>query len=116
METSGYQNGGYTQLRDGGVDARAGGGRIVVKELNVGPLYEASNGRFYTDWQVGQKMRSGEWKPCLWEEETGQQLVGTADGELLMLVSMATDDLPDWAEIRSDTAGSRIVDTRRALP
>ncbi|WP_255171613.1 hypothetical protein [Natrononativus amylolyticus] len=88
----------------------------MVRELNVGPLYEASDGNYYTDWQVGQKMREGEWKPCMWEEETGRQLVGTTDGELLMLVSTKTEELPEWAEIRSDTAGSRIVDTRRALP
>lgn len=92
------------------------GATDMVEEINVGPIYEGSDGQYYTDWQVGRKMNHGEWKPCIWDEETGRQLVGTGDGDLLMLISADAESLPEWAEIRSDEVGARIVDTRRSLP
>lgn len=80
------------------------------------PIYEGSNGRYYTDWQVDRKLTNGAWTPCLHETETGRRLVGIDDGELLLLVPTEANALPTCVELRSDGATAWIVDSRRAIP
>ncbi|WP_049889559.1 hypothetical protein [Natronolimnohabitans innermongolicus] len=80
----------------------------------VESLYEGSNGRYYTDHQRVQRLRSGEWTACLRQRNPDRQLVETADDGLLLLAP--TDDLPSWAELRVDGRGARVVDTRRPIP
>ena len=83
---------------------------------DFGPVYAGSDGCFYTDWQVDRKLRLGEWEPCLYDRKDDRRLVGTGDGELLFLAPVEPVELPEWARIRTDPVGPRIVDTRRVTP
>lgn len=83
---------------------------------DVGPVYEGSDGRYYTDWQVRRKLDAGEWRPCLRERGTGRRLVATADGSLVMLVPTPLAALPEWVEVRAAGRVVRAVDTRRSIP
>jgi len=78
----------------------------------VDTLFEGSNDRYYTEWQVQKRLRNGEWKLCIRQQSPDRQLVGTGDGALLLLVPIDATALPAWAEIRIDGRGSRVVDTR----
>ena len=114
--------------RDGSNDSRSGmgcptadcnGGVLPMNDDGVDEfptVYRASDGRYYTGYEVGRKVYDGQWTPCLWERETGRQLVGTAEGELLMLVDVDPDALPEWVELREVDDGLQVVDTRDPLP
>jgi len=75
--------------------------------------YAGSDGCYYTDWQVATQMESGEWVPCMWEEEEGWELV-VADDELVWLIPVERSALPNWVDVRetSEGYGTKIVDTR----
>ncbi|WP_439026266.1 hypothetical protein [Haloarchaeobius sp. DT45] len=49
-------------------------------------VYVASNGRYYTASEVVEHIENGRWTPCLWEEDTGRELVETSREDLLLLV------------------------------
>jgi len=83
---------------------------------DVGSVYAGSDGRFYTDWQVDRKLRQGAWRPCVHDRGTDRRMVGTDDGELVLLVSVEAAELPEWVRIRADPGGLRVVDTRRVAP
>ncbi len=82
----------------------------------VDTLFEGSNDRYYTEWQVQHRLRNGTWKLCIRQESPDRRLVGAGDGALLLLVPIDAAELPAWAEIRIDDRGSRVVDTRRSGP
>lgn len=88
----------------------------MVVERDVGPVYEGSDGRFYTDWQVDRKLTDGDWRPCLQYPDEGRRLVASDDGDLLMLVRVDPATLPAWAELRADGEALQVVDTRRTTP
>lgn len=90
--------------------------RRLVVEREIGPVYEGSDGCFYTAWQVDRRVAEGDWSPCLRDLETGRRLVATADDEPLMLVRVESTTLPEWAELRADGEAVRVVDTRRTSP
>ncbi|SEV82168.1 hypothetical protein [Natrinema salifodinae] len=79
-------------------------------------LYEGSNGRYYTAWQVRRRLRSGEWTRCLRQRQPDRRLVETGDGTLLLLVSVEPDALPGGIDVRVADGRARIVDTRRTPP
>lgn len=92
---------------------RREGGWMSERNSPVKTLYEGSNGRYYTEWQVHERLRAGEWKPCIEQRSPDRRLIGTDDEELLLLLPVDPVELPTWAEIRIDGRGARVVDTRR---
>lgn len=76
-------------------------------------LFEGSNGRYYTDWQVRERYRTGEWRLCIRQRSPNRRLVETGDGALLLLAPTDPDALPDGVEIRVTDGCARVVDTRR---
>lgn len=86
----------------------------MISNAPIERLYEGSNGRYYTGWQVGRRLRTDRWKLCIRQRNPDRQLVETDDGGLVLLTP--TDDLPTWAEVRIDDRGPRVVDTRRPTP
>ncbi|WP_408957924.1 hypothetical protein [Natrinema sp. 74] len=76
-------------------------------------LFEGSDGRYYTDWQVRQRRRTGEWRLCVRQRTPDRRLVETEDGALLLLAPTAADELPAGVEIRVADGRARVVDTRR---
>lgn len=91
-----------------------GGDAAVRADLPVDALYEGSDGRYYTDWQLTRRLRTDRWSLCIRQRDLDRHLVETSDGQLLLLTP--TDDLPEWAELRIDERGARVVDTRGPLP
>lgn len=51
-------------------------------------VYLGSDGRCYTEDEVWQRYESGAWEFCVGEEMTGQEIVRTDDGELLLLTPL----------------------------
>ncbi len=78
-------------------------------------LFEGSNGRYYTDWQVRERHRTGEWRLCIRQRTPDRRLVETGDGSLLLLAPTDADALPVGVEIRVADGCARVVDTRRRV-
>lgn len=76
-------------------------------------VFEGSNGRYYTDWQVRTRLRFGEWALCLRQRGPDRRLVETADDALLMLRPVEPTALPAGLEVRVAGRRARVVDTRR---
>ncbi|NUB93917.1 hypothetical protein HTZ84_21500 [Haloterrigena sp. SYSU A558-1] len=91
-----------------------GGCTDVMPDVPVEGLYEGSNDRYYTHWQLRRRLRTDRWTPCMRQRDPDRRLVETSDGSLLLLTP--TDDLPAWVELRIDDRGARVVDTRRPVP
>ena len=79
-------------------------------------LFEGSDGRYYTDWQVDRRLRTGEWTFCMRQRTPRRRLVETADGALVLLAPTEPDELPAGLEIRVSEQCARVVDTRRRPP
>ena len=86
---------------------------VAIGNAPVDGLFEGSNGRYYTDWEVRRHRRRGAWRLCLRQRDPDRRLVETDDGRLVMLAPIEADELPDWVEIRVIGDIARIVDTRR---
>jgi len=76
-------------------------------------VFEGSNGRYYTDWQVRTRLRSGEWALCLRQRGPDRRLVETPDDALLLLCPVEPTALPTGLEVRVSGHRTRVVDTRR---
>ena len=80
------------------------------------PIYEGSDGNWYTCWQVEQRLLGGVWDRCLEDRTAGLRLVESVDDdELIMLTPIDVETLPPWLEVRSDGRRSKVVDTRRGV-
>lgn len=56
--------------------------------------YWGSDGRRYADQEIWERLEGDRWQVCCWDEESGLEVVETADGDLLFLVptERATDE------------------------
>ncbi len=79
-------------------------------------IYDASNGRYYTDWEVGVHFEDGRWRACMWSEADGWELVETEDEELLYLEPVPPAQLPsDVDVVTNDDGFAEIADRRIAF-
>jgi hypothetical protein len=76
-------------------------------------IYHASNGRYYTDWEVGVHFEEDRWRACMWSESDGWELVETAEAELLYLEPVPPGQLPSDVEIVTNGGGFEEIDDRR---
>lgn len=76
-------------------------------------VFEGSDGRYYTDWQVRHRLRTGTWTFCMQQRTPHRRLVETEDSALLLLVPVDPEELPAGREIRVTERRARVVDTRR---
>ncbi|QLG48598.1 hypothetical protein [Natrinema halophilum] len=79
-------------------------------------LFEGSDGRYYTDWQVTERQRTGEWTLCIRQRAPDRRLVETDGGALLLLTPTELEELPSGIEIRVSDGRARVVDARCAPP
>lgn len=86
----------------------ADGGRSDVR----GTVYEGSDGRYYTDVQLWERLESEAWVPFCWDPETGEEWVETPAGELLALTPVPESELPDDVELESHPRGLLVTDER----
>lgn len=78
--------------------------------MRGGAVYISSDGRYMGDADVWEQFESEAWKPCCWDTETGYEWVETEEGELLLLVPVATSFLPDGMTVEENADGIRIGD------
>nr|WP_293032727.1 hypothetical protein [Natronococcus sp.] len=76
-------------------------------------VLEGSNGSYYTGWEVARRLRSGDWSPCLRQEDPDRRLVETESGALLLLTPIDPATLPPRAEVRLEGEAARVVRTQR---
>ncbi|MWV38230.1 hypothetical protein [Natrialba sp. INN-245] len=81
----------------------------------VETVFEASDGQYYTAWQVRRRLESGRWRCCLRQRDPDRRLVETECGQLLFLVATDPRALPDWTELRIERTATHVVDTRSSL-
>jgi hypothetical protein len=74
-------------------------------------LYAGSDDRFYTDLEVSWHFESDEWQPCMWDSEDGWELVDEGT-ELVWLLPIGREELPDGVELRQEERGHVVVDRR----
>ncbi|WP_254524343.1 hypothetical protein [Natrinema caseinilyticum] len=83
---------------------------------SIETLFEGSNGRYYTDWQVARRRRTGEWALCIRQRTPDRRLVETDGGALLLLTPTDPASLPPGIEIHVRDGRARVVDGRCGSP
>ena len=70
-------------------------------------MYQASDGRYYSEIELWERYESGAWEFCMGETSTGQEVVETGRGELLLLTPIRGGFIggPDEAD-EPDAGGS----------
>lgn len=74
-------------------------------------LYFGADGRYYTPSTVCEHIETGQWRVCLWDADSGRELVETEHGELLMLVPV--DEALGAGDPRNARGGDRTNDWER---
>lgn len=75
-------------------------------------IYQCSDGGYYSEVQVWERLEAGRWQPCCWEEDTGREWVETEAEELLLLDPVARSELPEGVQIESASSGVLVRDDR----
>lgn len=71
-------------------------------------VYAGSNGRYYGDRDIWERLESGEWRPCCWNPETGTEWIETEAGELLVLEEIPRNELPESLALSQEEDGVSI--------
>ncbi|GAB7119827.1 hypothetical protein [Natrinema pallidum] len=75
-------------------------------------VFEGTDGRYVTDWQIERRLRAGVWTLCLRQRAPEKVVVETRDGALLLLAAIEPAELPAGVGIRVTDDRTRVVDTR----
>lgn len=75
-------------------------------------VYQCSDGSYYGDAQVWQRLESGQWTPCCWDADTGREWVENEAEELLLLEPVARSELPVGVQTESASTGTLVRDDR----
>ncbi|WP_222918344.1 hypothetical protein [Natrinema sp. SYSU A 869] len=75
-------------------------------------LFEGSDGRYFTGWQLERRLRTGVWSLCIRQRAPNRVLIETEAGALLLLTPIEPSGLPAGIEIRVFENSARIADTR----
>ena len=59
-------------------------------------LYRGTDGTYYDEVTLWNRLESGEWRSFCWDAETGEEWVETDRGELLALEPVDPEALPGW--------------------
>lgn len=76
-------------------------------------VYLSSEGEFFGDAEVWERLESGVWIPRCWDTETGREWVETQNGDLLLLIPVSRHALPDGIDARHDADGVRTREKRQ---
>lgn len=78
------------------------------KDSRYGTVYRGSDGRFYGDVDIWDRLESSTWVPCCWDEQSGVEWVETMDEQLLALVPTAQQALPEETQVVNTGGGIRL--------
>jgi hypothetical protein len=101
-------------METGGSHRIAGGVIVVTPPFEA--IFHGANDRYYTEWQVGRRLRTGAWTLCLRQRGPDRLLVEIEDGALLLLAPIEPRQLPAGIEVRVSGSHARIVDRRDTSP
>lgn len=76
--------------------------------MGGGTVYRCSNGRYYGDVNVWERLEAERWTPCFWDVESGHEWVETRTEEVLALTPISRDELPEEVEPECVAAGLAI--------
>lgn len=76
-------------------------------------IFEGTDGRYFTEWQVEQRLQNGTWTLCIRQRSPTRLLVETEDEALLLLTPTEPAELPTDIEIRVTDSRARVVNTRQ---
>jgi len=68
-------------------------------------LYECSNGEYYGNADIWERLEAGQWTPVDWDDDSGTEWVENQDGDVLRLDPVSEDSLPAEAAIVETAAG-----------
>lgn len=76
--------------------------------MKTNTVYSCSDGEYYGDVDMWERLESGTWTPCCWDTESGKEWMETRDGELLILEPISRDDLPGSVQTERVTTGTAV--------
>ncbi|QSG04651.1 Uncharacterized protein HSR121_0295 [Halapricum desulfuricans] len=69
-----------------------------------------SDGDYYGEVDVWERLETGDWTPFAWDRESGVEWVETDDQQLLVLTPVPPRELPPRVDVEQTEAGIRIAD------
>lgn len=75
-------------------------------------IYLSSEGNYLGEADVWERLESGEWRCCAWDDANGREWVTNGREELLVLMPVSREELPNWAEVTRGDDGVRVVGRR----
>ena len=75
-------------------------------------VYQGSDGRYYTEWDIWERFESDEWRPCMWDPAAGWELVETEGKSLLRLHPVPMEALPAGVELDTEDRQPTVLDSR----
>lgn len=76
-------------------------------------IYEGSDGQYYGNVDIWQRLEAEEWRPIDWDRESGMEVVKTIDGKLLELEPVSESSLPKDVELVETEVGVMVEHCRR---
>jgi hypothetical protein len=76
--------------------------------MKTSSVYRCSDGHYYGDAEIWERLESGTWTPCCWDTASGTEWMETETGELLVLEPIARSALPDGMSTERVTAGTAV--------
>jgi hypothetical protein len=78
-------------------------------------VYRCSDGCYYGDVDVWERLESGEWTPCCWDTDSGMEWMETQDGELLVLEPTSQSALPERVQTECVAGGTVVPGDTQAV-
>jgi hypothetical protein len=75
---------------------------------NDNHLYECSDGNYYGNAEVWNRLEAGQWTPVDWDDESGTEWVENQDGDVLRLDPVSEDTLPPDVQVVETETGVRV--------
>ena len=76
--------------------------------MNFQPFYKCSDGCYYGDVEVWERLESGTWTASCWDTESGTEWMETEDDELLVLEPISRSDLPEEVSTERIAGGTSV--------
>nr|WP_244531654.1 hypothetical protein [Halogranum amylolyticum] len=81
---------------------------FLYVSMTTNTVYRSSDGDYYGDVEIWERLESGTWTPCCWDTESGKEWMETRDGELLILEPISQNELPESVQTERVTTGTAV--------
>jgi len=73
--------------------------------MGGGTVYRGSDGTYYGDADVWERLEAETWTPCCWDVMSGVEWMETQSEELLALLPIARSEVPEEVDVVCVAAG-----------